>query len=112
MPGFSRAGKQPRSESPGGSGGIPSTSRANAVDALADRLADLEPKVLVTQDGSWRHGVILPLKARSDEAIPAAAGVEQTIVVRRTGIDVAWYEGDRWYDELVAGPRPGTTAAS
>jgi acetyl-CoA synthetase len=81
-------------------------------DALADRLADLEPKVLVTQDGSWRHGVILPLKARADEAIPAASGVEQTIVVRRTGIDVAWYEGDRWYDELVAGPRPGTAAAS
>jgi len=83
-------------------------------DALADRLADFEPKVLVTQDGAWRHGVILPLKARADEAIPAATGVEHTIVVRRVGIDVAVYEGDRWYDELTAGarPRPGTTAAS
>src|SRR6266545_342450 len=50
-------------------------------DALADRLADFEPKVLVTQDGAWRHGVILPLKARADEAIPAAAGVDHTIVV-------------------------------
>jgi acetyl-CoA synthetase len=77
-------------------------------DALADRLADLSPKTLVTQDGAWRHGVILPLKARADEAIPAASGVEHTVVVRRTGIDVAWYEGDRWYDELVASPRPGT----
>jgi acetyl-CoA synthetase len=81
-------------------------------DALADRLADLRPKALVTQDGAWRHGVILPLKSRADEAIPAATGVEHTIVVRRTGIDVAWYEGDRWYDELVAAPRPGTTAAT
>src|SRR6266508_1613218 len=71
-------------------------------DALADRLADFEPKVLVTQDGAWRHGVILPLKARADEAIPAAAGVDHTIVVRRIGIDVALYEGDRWYDELLA----------
>jgi acetyl-CoA synthetase len=80
-------------------------------DALADRLADFEPKVLVTQDGAWRHGVMLPLKARADEAIPAASGVEHTVVVRRTGIDVAWYEGDRWYDELLARPRPGTATA-
>jgi acetyl-CoA synthetase len=76
-------------------------------DALADRLADVGAKVLVTQDGSWRHGVILPLKARADEAIPAAAVVEHTIVVRRIGIDVPWYEGDRWYDDVVARPRPG-----
>ena len=80
-------------------------------DALADRLADVGAKVLVTQDGSWRHGVILPLKARADEAIPAAAVVEHTIVVRRIGIDVPWYEGDRWYDEVVAGPRPGAVPA-
>src|SRR6266511_1143370 len=85
---------------------------AMPADALADRLADFEPKVLVTQDGAWRHGMILPLKARADEAITAASGVEHTVGVRRTGIDVAWYEGDRWYDELLAGPRPGTAAAS
>jgi acetyl-CoA synthetase len=71
-------------------------------DALADRLNDLEPKVLVTQDGSWRHGVVLPLKARADEALAATSGVEHTVVVRRTGIDVAWYEGDRWYHDLMA----------
>ncbi|MCA1844096.1 MAG: AMP-binding protein, partial [Actinobacteria bacterium] len=27
-------------------------------DALADRLSDLSPKVLVTQDGAYRHGLI------------------------------------------------------
>lgn len=80
-------------------------------EALADRLADLEPKVLITQDGSWRHGMVLPLKARADEALAATAGVQHTIVVRRTGIDIAWYEGDRWYHELLrttdsAGPDP------
>ncbi len=71
-------------------------------EALADRLQDLQPKVLVTQDGSWRHGVVLPLKARADEALAATSGVQHTIVVRRTGIDVGWYEGDRWYHELMA----------
>jgi acetyl-CoA synthetase len=74
-------------------------------DALADRLADFDPRVLVTQDGSWRHGVILPLKARADEAMAAAAAVERTVVVRRTGVDVGWYEGDLWYDQLIGDDR-------
>lgn len=78
-------------------------------EALADRLEDLAPKILFTQDGAWRRGAVLPLKTRADEALSAVAGVsvEQTIVVRRTGMDVAWYEGDRWYHDLVASTRPG-----
>jgi acetyl-CoA synthetase len=71
-------------------------------EALADRLEDLAPKILITQDGSWRHGVVHPLKARADEALAATSGVDHTIVVRRTGIDVAWYEGDRWYHDLMS----------
>ena len=71
-------------------------------DALADRLTDIEPKVLITQDGGWRHGMVLPLKTRADEAMAATSGVQHTVVVRRTGIDIAWYEGDRWYHELMA----------
>lgn len=81
-------------------------------DALADRLSDLRPKVLVTQDGAFRHGLIVPAKSRADEALAAAAGVEATVVVRRVGIDVAWYEGDRWYHDLVAAPRPGARKAA
>jgi acetyl-CoA synthetase len=81
-------------------------------DALADRLADLQPKVLVTQDGAFRHGLIIPSKSRADEALAAAGGVEATVVIRRVGVDVAWYEGDRWYHDLVAAPRPGTRKAA
>lgn len=73
-------------------------------DALADRLADVGPRVVITQDGAWRHGVILPLKVRADEALEAVDGIEHTVVVRRTGNDVPWYEGDRWYHDLVDGP--------
>ncbi|HEV8626522.1 MAG TPA: AMP-binding protein [Acidimicrobiia bacterium] len=80
-------------------------------DALADRLSGLSPKVLVTQDGALRHGLIVPSKSRADEALAAAGGVEATVVVRRVGVDVAWYEGDRWYHDLVAAPRPGTRKA-
>ena len=80
-------------------------------DALADRLSDLSPKVLVTQDGAYRHGLIVPSKSRADEALAAAASVEATVVVRRVGVDVAWYEGDRWYHDLVAARRPSSRRA-
>lgn len=79
-------------------------------EALAERLDDFRPRVLVTQDGAWRHGTILPLKARADEALGAVGGIEHTVVVRRTGVDVAWYEGDRWLHDVVAGARPGGPA--
>lgn len=81
-------------------------------DALSDRLRDLAPRLLITQDGAWRHGVVLPLKSRADEALTAVGSVEHTVVVRRSGIDVPWFEGDRWYHELVAAPRPGAPATS
>ncbi|WP_153394630.1 acyl-CoA synthetase, partial [Ornithinicoccus halotolerans] len=71
------------------------------VEPLADRLSQLDLKVLFTQDGAWRHGAVLPLKARADEALLAAGSVEHTIVVRRTGMDVAWFEGDRWWHDVV-----------
>lgn len=79
-------------------------------EGLADRLASLSPKVVFTQDGAWRHGTVLPLKSRADDALSAAEGVEHTVVVRRTGMDVAWYEGDRWYHDLTATARPRQAA--
>ena len=74
---------------------------------LADRLALLDLKVIFTQDGAWRHGTVLPLKARADEAMAAVGGIEHTVVVRRTGMDVQWFEGDRWLHDLLATSRPG-----
>ena len=72
------------------------------VEALAERLETLGPRVLITQDGAWRHGAIIPTKSKVDDALTAAGGVQHTIVVRRTGLDVAWFEGDRWLHELLA----------
>ena len=79
-------------------------------EALADRLATMDLRVLFTQDGAWRHGTVLPLKSRADEALSATESVQHTVVVRRTGMDVQWYEGDRWYHDLVADTRPGAVA--
>lgn len=72
------------------------------VETLSARLADFGPRVLVTQDGGWRHGSVLPLKTRADQAIEATDGIEHTIVIRRTGMQVDWFEGDRWWDDLAA----------
>ncbi len=76
------------------------------VEALSLRLDDFRPRVLFTQDGGWRHGTILPLKARADEALEATSGVQHTLVVRRTGIQVDWFAGDCWYDELPVATEP------
>jgi acetyl-CoA synthetase len=85
------------------------------VEALAERLESVAPRVLITQDGAWRHGTIIPTKSRVDDALTAAGGVRHTVVVRRTGLDVAWYEGDRWLHDLLAParmppPAPADTA--
>ena len=39
-----------------------------SADALADRIQDAEAKVIITQDGSWRRGNIVPQKASADNA--------------------------------------------
>lgn len=77
------------------------------IEALAQRIENFAPKIIFTQDGAWRRGAILPLKTRIDEALSAVAGVELTVIVRRTGLDVPWYEGDRWYHDLLTDVRPG-----
>src|SRR5437660_919189 len=79
--------------------------QALPVEALADRLALVNPRLLVTTDAAWRHGVLLPLKARADEALAAVGSVEATVVIRRGGLDVAWYEGDVAYQDLLTAGR-------
>ena len=82
------------------------------VEALALRLGDFRPRVLFTQDGGWRRGAILPLKSRADEALEASTGVQHTVVVRRTGVQVDWFAGDRWYDDLVGAATPAHEPAA
>lgn len=80
-------------------------------EALALRLEAYAPRILFTQDGGWRHGAILPLKARADDALEATTGVQHTVVVRRTGVHVDWFEGDLWYDEVLADADPAMGGA-
>ncbi len=74
-----------------------------SASALAERIKDADAKVLITADGGWRRGQIVPLKQNADEALEDAKGVEHVVVVQRTGQEVAMEPGrDHWYHELMA----------
>jgi len=75
-----------------------------SAEALAGRIRDAEATVLITQDGAWRRGSVVPLKASSDDALADAPTIEHVVVVRRTGSEVTMIEGrDHWYRDLVEG---------
>lgn len=70
--------------------------------ALADRINDTEAKVLITADGGFRRGKVVPLKEIADAALEKTPSIEKVIVVKRTGQSVRMQEGrDFWYHELV-----------
>ena len=76
-------------------------------ESLSDRNNDAKAKVLVTADGGWRRGGVVPLKENADEALAASPTVEHCIVVRRGGelsekVGATLGEGrDHWYHDLV-----------
>ncbi len=60
--------------------------------------------MLVTQDGAWRGGNVVPLKANADVAVARTPSIEHVVVLRRVGSEVAMKEGrDLWWDEIVDG---------
>ncbi len=69
-------------------------------DSLASRILDCDSTVLITSDESKRSGKFVPLKANADKALAQCPDVTCTLVVRRSGRDVAMTEGrDYWLDE-------------
>ena len=77
--------------------------------SLADRINDAAAKVLITADGGYRRGGIVPLKANTDKALESCPTIESVVVVARgAGLTLevdADMQADRdhWYHELIAG---------
>ncbi|HNR00433.1 MAG TPA: AMP-binding protein, partial [Trueperaceae bacterium] len=51
--------------------------------ALSDRINDAQASVVITADGGFRRGAVLPLKPAVDEALASAPSVKHVIAVRR-----------------------------
>ncbi|HHW13321.1 MAG TPA: acetate--CoA ligase, partial [Firmicutes bacterium] len=77
-----------------------------SVEALRDRILDAGSKVVVTADGGYRRGGVVPLKRNVDEALKECPGVESVVVVRRVGhesLETMVDGRDHWWEELVQG---------
>jgi acetyl-CoA synthetase len=79
-----------------------------SAEAVRDRVNDAQAKVLITADGGYRRGQVLPLKRLADEAMEETPSINHCLVVRRlrgTGADESFtdmLEGrDHWWQSMV-----------
>jgi acetyl-CoA synthetase len=75
-------------------------------DAIRERINDSQSKVVVTADGGWRRGRVLPLKKAVDEALDGCESVESVVVVQRVGHESGAHlkpGRDHWWHDLVEG---------
>ena len=69
-----------------------------SAQALIDRIHDCGAKMVITADGGYRRGSVIPLKKNVDEALKQCAGVKRVIVLRRANNDIHIEEGrDVWW---------------
>jgi acetyl-CoA synthetase len=81
-----------------------------SAESLRDRINDAQARLLVTADGGFRRGGVVPLKRLADEALAETPSIEHAVVIRRGGewaagamdIPVTMKDGrDHWYHELM-----------
>ena len=80
-----------------------------SAESLRDRINDMQAKVVVTGDGGYRRGGVIPLKQITDDALDGAPSVESVVVMHREGLDadISMQEGrDHWYHDLMAKAAP------
>jgi acetyl-CoA synthetase len=76
-----------------------------SAEALRERINDARAKVVITADGAWRRGAVVPLKASVDDALAGTPTIEKVVVFERVGkaAQASMKPGrDLWWHELVA----------
>jgi acetyl-CoA synthetase len=82
-----------------------------SANALVDRITDAEAVAVITQDGGWRRGQEVRLKAAVDEALRSCPTVKNVVVLKRTCGDIAMQAGrDRWWHDIVPNASPDCPA--
>ncbi|MCI0419776.1 MAG: acetate--CoA ligase [Acidobacteria bacterium] len=74
-------------------------------ESLGDRINDAQSKLVITADGSYRRGQIVPLKRNVDAAVKECPCVENIILLKRLGdaASIHVQEGrDHWWHRLMA----------
>ena len=79
-------------------------------ESLRDRINDSECALLITADGGYRRGQMLPLKQMADEALKDTPSIKNVVVVKRdpgSAFPVHVQEGrDHWYHRLMQDALP------
>jgi acetyl-CoA synthetase len=74
-----------------------------SADSIRDRIADSGATAVITADGSYRRGGIVPLKKNVDAALAGGDAIRRVIVFRRAGNEVTMEKGrDVWWHEEMA----------
>src|SRR6202158_4471797 len=69
-----------------------------SADSIRDRIADSGATAVITADGGYRRGAIVPLKKNVDDALRGKTSVKCVIVFRRAGNEIHMEEGrDFWW---------------
>ncbi len=80
-----------------------------SAESLRDRINDSQARILITSDGGYRRGKVIPLKKNADDALKDAPTVEKVIVVNRVGAAAGskMTKGrDLWWHDLMAKAGP------
>jgi len=78
-------------------------------DSIIERVNDSDSKLIITADGGYRRGTVIPLKKNVDEAVEKCPCVENVIVVKRVGDEARTHmkEGrDHWWKDLMDEAKP------
>ena len=72
-------------------------------ESIVDRLDDSGATHIVTADGGWRRGKIVPLKDNVDEALKKYDKIKSVVVFKRTAQDITMKKGrDSWWHDETA----------
>lgn len=71
-------------------------------ESLRNRILDADCNCVITVNGGYRNGSLLPFKANVDKALEACPNVHTVLVINHAELKIPWQERDVDYNELAA----------